>query len=95
MNRGTWATTSPIAASRAGQLWPYTLWCQVPPMNSSPNADLQVWAIMMRLTMLPVLPFIPGLRSIPRWSRVYRLIWRVHYQNLKSGALRKQAALGV
>jgi hypothetical protein len=69
-------------------LWLYTLWYQVPPMNSSPNADLQVWAIMMGLTVLLVfLPFIPGLRSIPRWSRVYRLIWRVHYQDLKSGAL--------
>jgi hypothetical protein len=66
-------------------LWLYTLWYQVPPMSSSPNADLQVWAIMMGLTVLLVfLPFIPGLRSIPRWSRVYRLIWRVHYRELQS-----------
>ena len=68
-------------------LWLYTLWYQVPPMSSSPNADLQVWAIMMGLTALLVfLPFIPGLRSIPRWSRVYRLIWRVHYRELQSSA---------
>ncbi len=66
-------------------LWLYTLWYQVPPMNSSPNADLQVWAIMMGLTLiLLLLPFIPGLRSIPRWSRVYRLIWRQHYRDLGS-----------
>ena len=67
-------------------LWLYTLWYQVPPMNSSSNADLQVWVIMMALTLLLVLvPFIPGLRSIPRWSRVYRLIWRQHYRDLRAG----------
>ena len=64
-------------------LWLYTLWYQVPPMNSSSNADLQVWAIMMVLTLvLALLPFIPGLRSIPRWTRVYRLIWRQHYRDI-------------
>ena len=68
-------------------LWLYTLWYQVPPMNSSPNGDLQVWAIMMGLTAVLVLvPVIPGLRSIPRWSRVYRLIWRDHYRQLERGA---------
>jgi hypothetical protein len=62
-------------------LWLYTLGYQVPPMNTSSNGDLQVWAIMMLLTLLLVLvPFIPGLRSIPRWSRVYRVIWREHYR---------------
>jgi hypothetical protein len=62
-------------------LWLYTLWYQVPPMNTSSNADLQVWVIMMVLTLgLIFLPFIPGLRSIPRWTRVYRLIWRQHYR---------------
>ena len=42
-------------------LWLYTLWYQVPPMNTSRNGDLQVWAIMMVLTLvLALLPFIPG-----------------------------------
>jgi hypothetical protein len=64
-------------------LWLYTLWYQVPPMNSSSSGDLQVWAIMMILTLvLALVPFIPGLRSIPRWSRIYRLIWRQHYRDL-------------
>jgi len=62
-------------------LWLYTLWYQVPPMNSSSNGDLEVWAIMMGLTaVLVLLPVIPGLRSIPRWSRVYKIIWRQHYR---------------
>ncbi len=64
-------------------LWLYTMWYQVPPMNSSSNGDLEVWAIMMVLSAgLIFLPFIPGLRSIPRWSRVYRVIWRAHYREL-------------
>ncbi len=67
-------------------LWLYTLWYQVAPINTSANADFQVWALMMGLTLiLALLPFIPGLRSIPRWTRVYRLIWRQHYRDLASG----------
>ena len=67
-------------------LWLYTLWYQVPPMNSSSNGDLQVFAIMIVLTLLlAILPFIPGLRSIPRWTRLYRLIWRQHYREVEHG----------
>jgi hypothetical protein len=64
-------------------LWLYTMWYQVPPMKTSHNADLEVWTIMMVLSAgLIFLPFIPILRSLPRWSRVYRLIWRRHYRGL-------------
>jgi len=64
-------------------LWLYTMWYQVPPMKTSTNADLEVWSIMMVLSLgLIFLPFIPILRSIPRWTRVYRLIWRRHYREL-------------
>ena len=48
-------------------LWLYTTWYQVPPFSTSTNADVQIWALMMLLTiLLALLPFIPGLRSIPR-----------------------------
>jgi hypothetical protein len=68
-------------------LWLYTLWYQVPPMNSSSSGDLQVWVIMMVLTLgLALLPFIPGLRSVPRRIRIYRLIWRQHYRDVAAGA---------
>jgi hypothetical protein len=66
-------------------LWLYTMWYQVPPMNSSGSGDVEVWGIMMLLTLLLALvPFIPGLRSIPRISRVYRLVWRRHYRSLET-----------
>jgi len=49
---------------------------------------VEVWAIMMALTLaLALLPFIPGLRSVPRWVGVYRLIWRYHYRSLGPEAL--------
>lgn len=65
-------------------LWLYTFWYQVPPYNASSNGDVLVWGTMMLLTgALIFVPFIPGLRSIPRISRVYRIIWREHYQSLK------------
>jgi hypothetical protein len=62
-------------------LWLYTFWYRVPPYSTSSSGDALVWATMMLLTLLLILvPFIPGLRSIPRWTRVYRLVWRRHYR---------------
>jgi len=64
-------------------LWLYTFWYQVPPYSSSwsANADAMVWATMMVLSVgLLLVPFIPGLRTIPRKVKIYRLIWREHYQ---------------
>ena len=68
-------------------LWLYTLWYQVGPIGNSDNADIMVFSIMIVLTgLLALLPFIPGLRSIPRWTRVYRIIWRYHYREVEGGA---------
>ena len=67
-------------------LWLYTMLYQIPPYNNhwAANADVDVWFTMVVLTgILAFLPFIPGLRSIPRWTRVYRLIWRSHYREVE------------
>jgi len=62
-------------------LWLYTFWYQVPPFSTSSNADAQIWAIMALLSLAFVcVPFIPGVRSIPRYVPVYRLIWRDFYR---------------
>lgn len=62
-------------------LWLYTFWYQIPPYNTAHNADLLVVITMGFLTTLLLLtPFIPGLRDIPRWIPIYRLIWREHYR---------------
>ncbi|MGA8248889.1 MAG: hypothetical protein WB797_18430 [Nocardioides sp.] len=62
-------------------MWLYTFWYQVKPFSTSENADTQVWALMMLLTVgLMLVPWIPGVRSIPRLIPVHRLIWREHYR---------------
>jgi hypothetical protein len=63
-------------------MWLYTFWYQVKPFSTSDNADAQVWGLMLVLTLgLMFLPFIPGVRSIPRWIPVHRLIWRQYYRS--------------
>jgi hypothetical protein len=58
-------------------MWLYTFWYQIKPFSTSANADVLVWAVMAVLTLgLIFLPFIPGLRSLPRHLGVHRLIWR-------------------
>jgi hypothetical protein len=62
-------------------LWLYTMWYQIPPFKTSGNADALIWAIMMILSLALILvPFIPGVRSIPRLIPIYRLIWRDYYR---------------
>lgn len=62
-------------------LWLYTFWYQIEPFSSSDNADLLVFLIMGVLSLgLVVVPFLPGVRDIPRAIPLYRLIWRDHYR---------------
>jgi hypothetical protein len=62
-------------------LWLYTLWYQVEPFKASENADILVMIVMGVLSLaLICIPFIPGIRSIPRRIPIYKLIWREHYR---------------
>jgi hypothetical protein len=72
-------------------LWLYTMWYQVPPFSSdsgflgvsSANADLAVVVVMLVLSLLLIfVPFIPGLRDLPRWIPIHKLIWRRHYASM-------------
>jgi hypothetical protein len=61
-------------------LWLYTFWYQVSPISTSSNVDALVMAIMGVLSVCFILvPFLPGIRSIPRRIPVYKLIWRDWY----------------
>ena len=63
-------------------LWLYTLWYQVPHFSTSANVDLIAVALTGLATILLLLvPFIPGLRDIPRVIPVHRLIWRSWYRS--------------
>jgi hypothetical protein len=58
-------------------LWLYQLWYQLPGFRTSVNADLIAIYLTGAATLLLLfIPFIPGLRDIPRWIPVHRLIWR-------------------
>lgn len=61
-------------------LWFYTLLYQIPPYNSSPAGDMMIGITVGVVTLILLLvPWIPGLRDIPRRIPLYRLIWRRHY----------------
>ena len=58
-------------------LWLYTLWYQVPGFDNSANVDLiAIYLTGAATILLLAIPFIPGLRDIPRFIPVHRLIWR-------------------
>jgi hypothetical protein len=62
-------------------LWLYTMWYQVGPMASSSNGDVEVIAIMTVCSLaLLLVPFIPGVRDLPRLLPLHRLIWRDYYR---------------
>ncbi|HEX5822516.1 MAG TPA: hypothetical protein VFY30_12190 [Solirubrobacterales bacterium] len=65
-------------------LWLYTFWYQVAPFNTSENADAEIWALMMLLSLAFIcIPVIPGVRRLPRHLGVHRLIWRDHYRRVE------------
>jgi hypothetical protein len=58
-------------------LWLYQLWYQLPGFRTSANADLiAIYLTGLGTVLLLAIPFVPGLRDIPRWIPVHRLIWR-------------------
>jgi hypothetical protein len=65
-------------------LWLYTFWYQIEPFLESPNADALIFALMALLSLAFVcIPFIPGLRTLPRHLGVHRAIWRDHYREVE------------
>ncbi len=74
-------------------LWLFSLFYQVQPFASLANADLVIVLIMGALTLLlALLPFIPGLRTFPRWIPLHRVIWRDYYRATRVSASTGQSA---
>jgi hypothetical protein len=82
------------AGSWPGQQWLAfaSVWYQLPAFNApddvtggftrtlTDNADVVIAAILVVLLGAFLLtPFIPGLRDLPRWIPVHRLVWRDYY----------------
>jgi hypothetical protein len=90
---GTWGIINEVGNwPGAWWLFPYSFWYQWGPGTTSQSADLYAM-IMTGLVSLPflLLPWIPGLRDIPKGTRVYRLMWSDYYRLVgrerKSGVL--------
>jgi len=63
-------------------LWLYTLWYYVPGWSNSDNIDLiAVYMTGLATILLLLIPFIPGLRDIPRLIPLHRLVWRTWYRS--------------
>ena len=70
-------------------LWLYSFWYQIPQTNSdnpddylTSHADAIIFYVMALLSIgLVLVPFIPGVRSLPRWIPIHRLIWRDYYRS--------------
>ena len=58
-------------------LWLFQMWYHVHGWSNSDNIDLiAIYMTGLATILLLLIPFIPGLRDIPRWIPVHRLIWR-------------------
>jgi hypothetical protein len=69
-------------------LWLYTIWYQVPGFRSSANVDLiAIYMTGVATLLLLAVPFVPGLRDLPRWIPVHRLVWRRWNREQTGGAL--------
>ena len=78
----TWGIMNEVGNWPGGWwLFPYSFWYQWGYGADGASGDLYVM-IMTVLFALPfiLLPWIPGLRDVPKATRVYRLMWRDHYR---------------
>jgi quinol-cytochrome oxidoreductase complex cytochrome b subunit len=77
-------------------LWLYQMWYHVSPFQNSASVD--IWAVYLTgicTLLLLLVPFIPGLRDIPRAVPVYRLVWRSWYRSaVAAGGPSRPSATG-
>ena len=63
-------------------LWLYALWYQIPGFSTSANVDLiAIYLTGLSTLLLLMVPFIPGIRDIPKIVPLYKLIWRKWYSS--------------
>jgi hypothetical protein len=65
-------------------LWWYSMFYNIPGWSSIGTDILAVASALPFVAIFIFLPFIPGLRSIPRWIPLHRLIWRSYYSKYGS-----------
>jgi len=84
------------SGSFPGQFWltGFSFWYQVDPFKSSSNGDALAFGALGILTLVVIfLPWIPGLRSVPRLLRLHRLIWWPFYRKQRNDAAPRMGAV--
>ena len=67
-------------------LWLFQMWYHVHGWSNSDNIDLiAIYMTGLATLLLLAIPFIPGLRDIPRWIPLHRLVWRNWNQEAAAG----------
>ena len=62
-------------------LWLFSSLYQIEPLKSSPNADSQIFAVLLLLNVgFIFLPKIPYLNRLPKYIPIHRLIWKRYYR---------------
>src|SRR6266581_4746081 len=76
-------------------LWLFQMWYHVSPFQSSDSVD--IWAVYLTgigTLLLLLIPFIPGLRDIPRLIPLHRLVWRSWNRSAEGSGAGQAAAPG-
>ena len=67
-------------------LWLFSLWYQIPAIGNAPNADVLAVGLIGLLSLaLLLVPFLPGVRTLPRLIPIHRLVWRDYYAKRGTG----------
>ncbi len=76
-----WGVTNELG-SWPGQpwLWFYQMWYNIPLWSDNGSDILAVVSVLVVVIFFLLAPYIPGVRSLPRGLRLYRLIWRPYYR---------------
>lgn len=79
---GTWGVINEVANwPGAWWLFPYSFWYQWGYGATGQSGDLYAMILTGAVTMLFIfLPWIPGLRNIPHWTRFYKVMWGDYYK---------------
>jgi hypothetical protein len=81
-----WGVVNEVA-NWPGAWWltPYSIWYQFGPGLNSGNGDLYVMILVAIFSFFILLiPFIPGVRSIPKWIPIYKIMWKDYYDVKKA-----------
>jgi hypothetical protein len=67
-------------------LWFYAMFYNIPGWSSIGTDILAVVSVAVVVVFFLLVPYIPGVRSIPRLVPLYRLIWRPYYSRYGTSA---------